>query len=112
MSAWYVFSAMGFYPVCPGDPYYVIGSPAFEKMTIHLENGKDFIVKAHGVSEDNIYIQSATLDGRKFENSYITHKQILEGGILEFVMGNIPNKNWATKKENCPPSILKQTVYN
>src|SRR5574344_619417 len=105
MSAWYVFSAMGFYPVCPGDPYYVIGSPAFEKMTIHLENGKDFIVKAHGVSEENIYIQSATLDGRKFENSYITHKQILEGGILEFVMGNIPNKNWATKKENCPPSI-------
>lgn len=112
MSAWYVFSAMGFYPVCPGDPYYVIGSPAFEKMTIHLENGKDFIVKAHGVSEENIYIQSATLDGRKFENSYITHKQILEGGILEFVMGNIPNKNWATKKENCPPSILKQRVYN
>ncbi len=112
MSAWYVFSAMGFYPVCPGDPYYVIGSPAFEKMTIHLENGKDFIVKAHGVSEDNIYIQSATLDGRKFKNSYITHKQILEGGILEFVMGNIPNKNWATKKENCPPSILKQRVYN
>jgi len=105
MSAWYVFSAMGFYPVCPGNPYYVIGSPAFEKMTIRLENGKEFVVKAHGVSAENIYIQSATLNGKRFENSYITHKQILEGGILEFVMGAVPNKNWAAKKENCPQSI-------
>ena len=107
MSAWYVFSAMGFYPVCPGNPYYVIGSPAFEKMTIRLENGKEFVVKAHGVSAENIYIQSATLNGKRFENSYITHKQILEGGILEFVMGAVPNKSWAAKKENCPQSILK-----
>jgi predicted alpha-1,2-mannosidase len=107
MSAWYVFSAMGFYPVCPGNAYYVIGSPAFEKTTIRLENGKEFVVKAHGVSSGNIYIQSATLNGRRFENSYITHNQVLEGGILEFVMGAVPNKSWAAKNENCPQPFLK-----
>jgi predicted alpha-1,2-mannosidase len=107
MSAWYVFSAIGFYPVCPGNPYYVIGSPAFEKTTIRLESGKKFVVKAHGVSSGNIYIQSATLNGKRFENSYIAHKQVLEGGILEFVMGAVPNKSWAVKKENWPQSILE-----
>lgn len=107
MSAWYVFSALGFYPVCPGNPYYVLGSPAFEKASIELENGNMFVVKARDVSAKNIYIQSATFNGKKFNKSYITHEQILKGGTLELIMGATPNKDWAAEKKSCPPSMSK-----
>ncbi len=105
MSAWYVFSAMGFYPVCPGNPYYVIGTPAFENIKINLENGKTFVVKANGTSEKNCYIQSARLNGKKYDKNYINHYQIMSGGVLELMMGNKPNKSWGATLVDCPPSI-------
>lgn len=107
MSAWYVFSALGFYPVCPGTPYYVIGSPTFEKAEIRLENGKTFTLIAHNADEENIYIQSATLNGKPYNKNYISHDDIMTGSTLEFVMGNKPCKTWGTAKESCPPSMSK-----
>ena len=95
-SAWYVFSALGFYPVCPGSLQYIIGAPLFKEASIQLENGKIFKVLGKNNSAENMYIQSAKLNGQIFNQSYITHNQIIAGGVLEFVMGNKPNKQWAT----------------
>ncbi len=97
MSAWYVLSALGFYPVTPGIPYYTIGVPAFSQAAIQLENGKTFIIKANHRSPINKYIQSATLNGQNFDQSYIAHQDIIEGGELVFEMGSEPNKNWGKK---------------
>jgi predicted alpha-1,2-mannosidase len=97
MSAWYVFSSMGLYPMNPASGEYEIGSPIFEKAKINLEGGKSFVIEAENVSNKNFYIQSATLNGVPFNTTIITHKQILQGGILHFVMGAEPNKNWGTK---------------
>lgn len=94
-SAWYVFSALGFYPVCPGSLEYIIGSPLFEKATVELENGNVFTVIAENNNEKNIYIQSAKLNGRNFNKSFITHDEIMSGGTLEFEMGDKPNTRWA-----------------
>ena len=105
MSSWLVFSMVGFYPVCPGMPYYVIGSPSFEESVITLENGKKFTIEAKGASEKNIYIQSATLNGQSYDKSYILHKDIMNGGILSFVMGDTPNKEWASATGSLPPSL-------
>ncbi|MGL5689264.1 MAG: GH92 family glycosyl hydrolase, partial [Bacteroidales bacterium] len=107
-SAWYVFSAMGFYPVCPGQPEYVIGSPLFQKVTMKLPNGKEFVVKADKNSPENVYIQKAKLNNKNFENNFITHDQILNGGILEFVMGKNPNTKRGLKKENRPYSFTQE----
>jgi hypothetical protein len=96
MSAWYVLSAMGFYSVTPGLDYYTIGTPLFKKATIKLENGNTFIINAKNVSNKNIYIQSATLNGEKFEGSFIKHSDIIKGGTLVFEMGKKPS-NWASK---------------
>lgn len=105
MSAWLVFSMVGFYPVCPGTPYYIIGSPSFEESVITLENGKHFTIKAENFSDKNIYIQSATLNGKPYNKSYLLHQDIMDGGNLTFVMGNTPNKQWATNKDSLPYSL-------
>lgn len=94
MSAWYVFSAMGFYPVDPVSGEYEIGTPLFPEMKLHLANGKTFTVLAPGVSKENIYIQSVKLDGKAYDKSHITHLQIMQGSTLEFVMGNKPAAAW------------------
>jgi predicted alpha-1,2-mannosidase len=107
MSAWYVFSAMGFYPVCPGSDHYAIGSPNLDNATMHLENGKTFTVKATGNSKDNLYIQSATLNGAPYNKSFITYETINNGGVLEFQMGNTPNKNWGSGEGNFPVTEIK-----
>lgn len=96
MSAWYVMSAMGFYPVNPANGQYEIGSPLFKKSALHLANGKTFIVLAPEASKENIYIQSVKLNGKPYNKSYITHEQIMNGDILEFEMGNKPGKVWYT----------------
>lgn len=96
MSAWYVLSAMGFYSVTPGLDYYTIGTPIFEKATLNLENGNTFIITAKNVSKKNIYIQSATLNGKIFEHSFIKHADIIKGGNLIFEMGGTAS-NWASK---------------
>lgn len=98
MSAFVVFSSMGFYPLTPGLPVYTIGSPVFEKTTIRLENGKQFTVLAKGASKVNKYIQSATMNGRPLNSPWFTHKQLMEGGVLELKMGAYPNKSWGIEK--------------
>lgn len=100
MSAWYVFSAMGFYPVTPGQNTYAIGSPIFEKVTINLENGKKFVINAKNNSEQNKFIQIASLNGTVYNRSYITHNQIMNGGELVFVMDNKPNKSWGVDSKD------------
>ncbi len=97
MSAWYVFSSLGIYPMNPASGEYQIGSPIFEKSTIQLSENTNFIIEAEHVSDTNIYIQSATLNGKEFNRSYITHQEIIEGGTLHFVMGASPNKDWGVK---------------
>lgn len=110
MSAWYVFSALGFYPVCPGQPVYQIGSPLFPEASIHLDNGKVFTVRALNTGEDNIYIQSATLDGKSYDRSWISHSDILAGGELVFTMGSAPNMNWASSPESLYVDIAPDPV--
>ena len=96
MSAWYIFSSIGLYPLNPASGNYEIGSPIFEKSTIKLSNYKTFVIIAKNVSDKNIYIQSATLNNQEFNNTSISHQQIMKGGTLEFVMGSKPNKTWGT----------------
>ncbi|MFD1614143.1 GH92 family glycosyl hydrolase [Gelatiniphilus marinus] len=96
MSAWYALSSIGLYPMNPASAEYEIGSPIFEKASINLSEGKSFTIEAENVSDKNIYIQSATLNGEDFNQTSISHKQIIEGGTLHFVMGSQPNKNWGT----------------
>ncbi len=97
MSAWYVFSSLGFYPVCPGDLKYYIGAPLHPKATIHLENGSQFVVEAINRTPENFYVQSVTLNGHPLSEPYIEHASIMNGGRLVFEMGPEPNKAWATK---------------
>ena len=94
MSAWYVFSAMGFYPVNPVSGEYEIGSPLFPEMRLNLGNGKTFTVLAPNVSRENIYIQSVKVNGQPYDKSYITHQQIMDGATIEFEMGNQPGEIW------------------
>ena len=94
MSAWYVFSAMGFYPVNPVSGEYEIGTPLFPEMRLNLGNGKTFTVLAPNVSRENIYIQSVKVNGQPYDKSYITHQQIVDGATVEFVMGNQPGEIW------------------
>lgn len=103
MSAWYMFAAMGFYPVCPGTPYYMLASPSFSKMVIELENGKKFTIVAYEASHENIYIQSAKLNGKAYNKNYIMHQDIISGGTFEFTMGSNPNSEWGASPESCPP---------
>ncbi|MFI3295461.1 MAG: GH92 family glycosyl hydrolase [Rikenellaceae bacterium] len=92
MSAWYIFSSMGFYPVCPGDGRYYIGAPMMHEATITGESGKKFRMTAENYSTENIYVQSVTLNGEKLEKGYITYQEIQAGGELHFVMGSSPVK--------------------
>ncbi len=97
LSSWFVFSAMGFYPVCPGEPVYNIGSPLFERTDIQLEDGNTFSIVAHNVSAQNKYIQSAVLHGQSLDKSWFTHNDLTGGGILELQMGPRPNKSWGVQ---------------
>src|SRR5699024_6599668 len=92
MSAWYIFSAAGFYPTRVGSPTYTIGAPYFEKMTIHLENGNDIVIKAPKVSDKNKYIQSMKMNGESYNKLSIDHKDLVNGATLEFEMGSKPSK--------------------
>lgn len=94
MSSWLVFSAIGFYPVCPGSTEYAIGSPIFDKVTITLPNGKTFTITAKGASENLKYIQSAMLNGKKHNKAFLDHVDLIKGGELVLIMGNRPNKNF------------------
>lgn len=104
-SAWYVFSSLGFYPVTPGVNEYVIGSPLFKKATLNLENGNKFVISAENNSKDNVYIESASLNGKPWENNFIRFEDIINGGQLEFDMSALPNKERGVNAENVPYSL-------
>lgn len=103
-SAWYVFSAMGFYPVCPGVPEYAMGSPLFPKLTLHLPGGKNFTVKAEGNSPANRYIGKALLNESEFTRNYLTHRELTSGGELVLWMDSVPDSRRGTQKEDLPYS--------
>ena len=103
MSAWYMFSALGFYPVCPASGYYVIGSPLFRKASLRMDDGKVFTIKAKHASAENKYIRGARLNGKRYNKNYISHEDIAKGGTLVFKMGRKPSKKWAASQESCPP---------
>lgn len=105
MTSFVVFSSMGIYPVTPGLPIYNIGSPMFPKAEVKLSNGKIFTIIAHGASEENKYIQSAKLNGMEWNKPWISHEDILKGGVLEFVMSKEPNKAWGADDAAVPPSF-------
>lgn len=107
MSAWYVFSSMGFYPVTPGSNQYVIGTPLLDKATINLENGKTFTTVAHNRSEINKYIESATLNGKPLKGTYITHEDIMNGGVLEFYMTDNPAV-WGSREGDEPKTEISE----
>lgn len=96
MSSWYIFSSLGFYPVNPAQGIYSFGSPLFDSATINLENNKTFVVQTKNNSNENMYIQSIELNGKKIDRNYITHKEITQGGTLIFTMGKLPNKDKST----------------
>lgn len=102
MSAWYIFSSLGFYPVYPASLEYVIGSPLFDKATIHLEGGKQFTVQTVKNGPDSPYIQSMTLNGRPYNKSFITHQNIMNGGVLKITMGSKPNYKFGVERQNRP----------
>jgi len=105
MSAWLVFTSLGFYPVAPGSNEYVIGRPFVERATLALPNGMQFRVVAEGMSADNKYVAKMLLNGRPLERSFLLHEEIMRGGELRFVMGAVPNKMWATQKGSRPYSM-------
>ena len=107
-SAWYVFSALGFYPVCPASDEYVMGTPLFEKATLHLENGKTFTITAKDNSHENFYIESAKLNSRRHTRNYITYKDIMSGGKLSFVMSSEPNTSRGTAPADRPYSFSNE----
>lgn len=112
MSAWYIFSSLGFYPVCPGSNEYVIGSPCVEAASIMLENNKVFTMKAPALSDKNIYIQDVTLNGKPYHYTFITHETVMNGGELVFRMGNKPNKKWGTSVQSRPYSVFSTEIIN
>ena len=101
MSAWYIFNAMGFYPVCPGSKCYVIGSPTVPKAVMHLSNGREFTMIAENLSDQNIYIQSVRLNGKSWDKPYLPYDELKNGGTIEFTMGPQPNKDWG-RDSNIP----------
>jgi predicted alpha-1,2-mannosidase len=107
MSAWYVFSALGFYPANPASSQYVIGSPLVDQSIMFLATGKTFRVLAINNSDKNIYIQSATLNGKPYSKNYITHQDIINGGVLELTMGSKSGKKWGTKISDVPMSMSR-----
>ncbi|MDG1713919.1 GH92 family glycosyl hydrolase [Lacinutrix sp.] len=106
MSAWYIFSSLGFYPVTPGSNQYIIGTPLFKKATFNLENGKQFTVEAENLSNTNLYIESARLNGEPLYQSFISHQDIMKGGTLHFIMKGSAS-DWATRDIDVPQTKIE-----
>ena len=108
-SAWYVFSALGFYPVCPGTDEYVIGAPLFPKATLHFENGNNLVIDAAGNSAENLYIDSMTLNGTNYTKNFLRHADLQQGGTIRMQMSNRPNEQRGTQPTDVPYSFSKET---
>ena len=107
-SAWYVFTALGFYPVCPGADEYVMGAPYFQKMTLTLENGKKVVINAPENSDKNRYVKEMKMGGKAYEKNYIKHGDLLKGTTLDYVMDDKPNKKRGTSADAAPYSFTKE----
>lgn len=104
-SAWYVFSALGFYPVAPGTTQYILGAPLFKKAILHFENGKSLVINAPDNSDKNMYIQSMTFNGKRYTKNYLEHFELLNGGVLDIQMGDKPNLKRGVNPEDFPYSF-------
>ena len=107
-SAWYVFTALGFYPVCPGTDQYVLGAPLFKKATIHFENGKNITINAPENNARNFYVKEMKVNGTEYQKNYITHSQLRNGGNIYYIMSDTPNKQRGIKKEDAPYSFSNE----
>lgn len=107
-SAWYVFSSLGFYPVCPGTSQYIIGAPLFKKATLHFENGKTLEINAPQNSAENIYIESMKLNGQTYTKNYLDYNDLMKGGVWDVEMGDTPNKTRGTQASDIPYSFSTQ----
>ena len=107
-SAWYVFSALGFYPVCPGTDQYVLGAPLFKKATIHLENGNDVVITAPENSKENIYVDAMKVNGKNYTKNYFTHGDLMNGAKIDVKMSATPNTQRGTAEEDMPYSFTKE----
>ena len=106
-SAWYVFSALGFYPVCPASTEYILGAPLFDRATIHLENGEYIVIDAKENSDANVYINKMKLNGRVYTHNYITHEALTKGARIKFYMDSTPNYSRGTADEDAPYSFSR-----
>ena len=107
-SAWYVFSALGFYPVCPAAGQYVVGAPLFPKATLHLPSGKDIVIMAPANSAENRYVNGLTVNGKAYDKNYLEHDELLKGATLDFEMSAAPNKSRGTADEAAPYSLSRE----
>ena len=107
-SAWYIFSALGFYPVCPASDQYVMGAPLFKKATLHLANGEDFVIEAPENSAENRYMENVRLNGKEYSRNYITHSDITSGGKMTVSMSAEPNTQRGTMDEDRPYSFSRE----
>ena len=107
-SAWYVFSALGFYPVCPGSDQYILGAPLFKKATVYLENGKDIVISAPENSDKNIYIDAMRVNGRDYTRNYLLHSELVNGSEVEIKMSDVPNMQRGTFEEDFPYSFTQE----
>lgn len=107
-SAWYVFSAMGFYPVCPAVNQYVLGAPLFKKLTINLENGKKVVINAPNNSDNNLYINSMNVNGKPYDLNWLSHDALLKGAVINYKMSATPNKQRGIKDADAPYSLSNE----
>lgn len=107
-SAWYVFSALGFYPVCPGSDQYILGSPLFKKATLHFENGNSTVIEAPTNSDANVYVNKVAVNGQEYTKNFFQHTQLQGGGNIQFTMSAQPNKTRGTKDEDMPYSYSRK----
>ena len=105
MSAWFVFTALGFYPVAPGSNQYILGRPFVRKATLNLPNGKRFTIVADGLDDAHPYVAGVTLDGKPLARTFITHREIMDGGELRFAMQAQPNREWPGPNAQAPYSM-------
>ena len=107
-SAWYVFSTLGFYPVCPGSNEYIIGSPVFKKATLNLENGKKVEITTTPSGDDNRYINSMSLNGKKYDANYLKHADLVKGAKINYNMADKPNKTRGVAETSAPYSFSNE----
>jgi predicted alpha-1,2-mannosidase len=107
-SAWYVFSALGYYPVCPGTQQYVLGAPLFKKTTITFENGKKLVLSAPKNSDANRYVKAVTFNAKPYTNNWLDHSEMMKGGVITFDMDAVPNKNRGIADKDAPYSLSQE----